>query len=129
MKIVMLEAVAGGADPDRGLLEDFSFKPGDLLELDDAQAQAWIASGRAVATPELTHRKVSDRKAKAEADRLRAEFQKEAAELEAKRLQEAAEYVPTLDEYVAAGYDPAMYDFFVASRAPFVAAQAAEKGE
>ena len=46
MKVKIIEAIAGNADERYGL-SDFSFRPGEEIELDDTLAAAWIESGRA----------------------------------------------------------------------------------
>ena len=89
MKIRMLTSIAGHADPANGLDDDFSFKPGELLELDEPLAEAWIAAGHAEVAPEPKHRKVNDREAKAaEAARIKRE-EEEAAKIKAEEEAEA----------------------------------------
>jgi hypothetical protein len=46
MRVKIIEPVAGHADA-RYNLDDHAFRPGEIAELDDALAQAWIDSGRA----------------------------------------------------------------------------------
>jgi hypothetical protein len=44
MKVTILQSIAGNAEPLYDLPE-FSFRPGETVELNDALAKAWIASG------------------------------------------------------------------------------------
>lgn len=48
MKVRMLVSIAGGAEPLYGL-EEFSFRPGEEVDLDDTLAGHWIAAGHASA--------------------------------------------------------------------------------
>jgi hypothetical protein len=48
-KVRMLQAIAGHADPAKGL-PDFSYMPGQLVTLPAALASAWISAGICVAT-------------------------------------------------------------------------------
>lgn len=48
MQIKMLQSIAGHADPDNDI-EEFSFKPGDVVDLKDGVAKAWVAGGLAEA--------------------------------------------------------------------------------
>jgi hypothetical protein len=47
MRIKIREAIAGHAD-ERYNLDDHSYRPGEIVELDDTLAQAWLDSGIAV---------------------------------------------------------------------------------
>jgi hypothetical protein len=47
MRIKIREAIAGHAD-ERYNLDAHSYRPGEIIELDDALAQAWLDSGIAV---------------------------------------------------------------------------------
>jgi hypothetical protein len=51
MKVRILEPIAGNADERYGLA-DFSFRPGEEVELHDDLAAAWIEAGRAAAVEE-----------------------------------------------------------------------------
>ena len=44
MKVTIVQSIAGHADP-RYELEDFSFRPGETVDLNDELAEAWLASG------------------------------------------------------------------------------------
>jgi hypothetical protein len=46
MRVKIIEPIAGHAD-ERYNLEDHSFKPGEVVDLHDDLAAAWIADGRA----------------------------------------------------------------------------------
>jgi hypothetical protein len=51
MKVKMLVSIAGHAEPKYGLPE-FAFKPGEVVELTDTLAKAWIAGWLAEAVEE-----------------------------------------------------------------------------
>jgi hypothetical protein len=51
MKIKMIQSIAGHADP-RYEIADFAFRPGEEVDVFDSLAEAWIASGVAVAVVE-----------------------------------------------------------------------------
>ena len=50
MKIVILQSIAGHADP-RYDLADFSFAPGESVDIHQDLAVAWVDSGIAVKAP------------------------------------------------------------------------------
>jgi hypothetical protein len=52
MKIVIKMPIAGHAEPMYSLPE-FSYRPGELVEIDDTLAGHWIASGIAEAAPDI----------------------------------------------------------------------------
>lgn len=47
MRVLIQVSIAGNADP-RYNLEEFSFQPGQIADVDPDLAQAWIASGVAL---------------------------------------------------------------------------------
>jgi hypothetical protein len=47
MRIKIREAIAGHGD-ERYKLDDHSYRPGEVVEIDDTLAQAWLDSGVAV---------------------------------------------------------------------------------
>lgn len=51
MKVCMCVSIAGHAEPMYGL-GDFSFSPGDVVDLHPDLAEAWLANGHAEAAPE-----------------------------------------------------------------------------
>jgi hypothetical protein len=53
MRVKMIEARAGHADETYNLPDNFSFRPGEIVDLDDALAAAWIESGEAEAVDEV----------------------------------------------------------------------------
>jgi hypothetical protein len=52
LRVVIQQPVAGLAEPRYGL-DDFSFRPGEIVDLDNALAEAWIASGIATSKDEI----------------------------------------------------------------------------
>ena len=52
IRVVIQEPIAGLADPRYGLA-DFSFRPGQIADIDDALAEAWLASGVAKSKEEI----------------------------------------------------------------------------
>jgi hypothetical protein len=53
MKVTILQSIAGNAEPLYGLPE-FSFRPGETVELNDDLAKTWIASGIAAKAKKAT---------------------------------------------------------------------------
>lgn len=51
MKVRFIQAIAGHADERYGL-EDHSFRPGEVAEVDDALGQSWVDAGVAAAADE-----------------------------------------------------------------------------
>lgn len=47
MTVKMQTAIAGHADPKHGLANDFSFGPGEVVDLPDELAAKWIDAGHA----------------------------------------------------------------------------------
>ena len=44
MKVIILQSIAGNAEP-RYDLPEFAFRPGEMVDLNDDLAKAWISSG------------------------------------------------------------------------------------
>jgi hypothetical protein len=52
MKVRMLVSIAGNPNPQYGMAEGFSYRPGEAVDLHPTLAAHWIASGNAAAITE-----------------------------------------------------------------------------
>lgn len=61
MKVRMKVSIAGHAMPSHGITQDFSFVPGDEVDLSDDLAKKWIEAAHAEKAPRSGSRKANEK--------------------------------------------------------------------